>query len=109
MYRWILIFVIFLMLSGVTFGQIQQSGGGAGGADADSAKGIPFQDTTGNLSDNDVMRYNLANNQWEYEAPPGAGGGEINTLADTGTFDDASGFGWKQTKVGTELRIRGVM
>lgn len=40
----------------------------------------------------------------------GAGaGGEANTLVDTGTFDEASGFGLAQTKAGTELRIRGLI
>jgi len=37
------------------------------------------------------------------------GSGETNTLADTGTFDNTSGFGLVTTKVGTELRMRGVM
>lgn len=84
MHKWILIFLwvsIFLILPAVAIGQIvEPSAGGAGGADADSAKGIPFQDTTGNLADNDMMRYNLANNQWEYVVVPGAGGGSADTL-----------------------------
>ena len=42
-------------------------------------------------------------------AAAGAGSGETNTLADTGTFNGTEGFGLTQTKVGTELRVRGLI
>ena len=37
------------------------------------------------------------------------GAGETNTLEDSGTFNGTEGFGWTQTKAGTELRIRGII
>lgn len=37
------------------------------------------------------------------------GSGETNVLVDTGTFNGTEGFGLKQTKVGSELRIRGLI
>lgn len=36
-----------------------------------------------------------------------SGTGEVNTLADTGTFNGTEGFGITQTKAGVQLRIRG--
>ena len=56
------------------------SGLGGGGADADSIKGAAVQDTTGNLADDDVMRYDKASNTWLHEAPPGAAGGTTDSM-----------------------------
>ncbi|HET6455560.1 MAG TPA: hypothetical protein VFI02_14235, partial [Armatimonadota bacterium] len=39
----------------------------------------------------------------------GVAAGETNTLADSGTFNGTEGFSLTQTKVGTELRIRGLV
>lgn len=46
---------------------------------------------------------------WSPGTDDGAGGGEANTLSDSGTFDNTSGFGLAQTKVGVDLRIRGLI
>lgn len=108
MYKYILI--ILLLVGSVTFGDIiTPISGGAGGADTDSIKGVPVQDTTSNLSDDDVLRYDVGSNTWLYEAPPGASGGEANTLADTGTFNGTTGFGLAGGKTGVALKVKGLI
>ena len=108
MYKWTLI--ISLLISSIAFGDIiTPISGGTGGADTDSIKGVPVQDTTGNLSDNDVMRYDVGSDTWLYEAPPGASGGEANTLSDTGTFNGTSGFGLAGGKTGVALKVKGII
>lgn len=101
MYRWILILLV-LLLPAIAFGQLNQSGGAAGGADADSIVGIPVEDTTGNLADNDVLRYDLGSNSWKHEAPPGAGGGETNTASNLGI--DADSIFYRKSGVDLEFR-----
>jgi len=101
--------ILLLLASSITLGDIRTPISGGGGADADSIKGVPVQDTTGNLSDDDVLRYDSGTNEWLYEAPPGASGGEANTLADTGTFNGTEGFGLAGGKTGTALKVKGII
>ncbi|MCK5609920.1 hypothetical protein KAR91_49060, partial [Candidatus Pacearchaeota archaeon] len=66
-------------------------------------------DTSDVAVDGDVLTYNSAGNTFDFQQPPGAAGGETNTLSDTGTFLADSGFGLAQTKSGVDLRIRGLI
>lgn len=69
---------------------------------------VPAFDAIGTPSDNDVVGYDAGTDKWIVQAQTG-GAGEINTLVDTGTFNNTEGFGLSQTKAGVELRVRGLI
>ena len=60
-------------------------------------------DTSG-FADGYVLTYSTATGLWEAAAPPGAGGGEANTLTSVG-----AGASLYKTKVGVDLRIRSIV
>ncbi|MCK5603988.1 hypothetical protein KAR91_19025, partial [Candidatus Pacearchaeota archaeon] len=63
-------------------------------------------DVSNTPTDNYILSYNDAGKNFTWVA---GGAGESNTLSDTGTFDDVSGFGLVTAKVGVDLRMRGLI
>ena len=59
---------------------------------------------TSAFADGYVLTYSTATGLWEAAAPPGAGGGEANTLTSVG-----AGASLYKTKVGVDLRIRSIV
>jgi len=81
----------------------------AGTTNADSLVHIPIEDTTGNIGEGYVQRFRSATGAMEWEDPPGAAGGEANTLLDTGTYNETSGFGLAGGKTGVALKVKGLI
>src|SRR6188768_4314540 len=74
-----------------------------GGGGATNLDGLTDVDTTTTPPSNtNVLTYTTTGNKWVPAAPPGAGGGEANTLASVGTGEGTL----PGTKVGTTLNVK---